>query len=115
MLIQPVDSQPNFNGKLVVDKGVFPVNKSAELYSMSAKFKEIASLVANKPYDVFISRSKENSEFFNIAANKTFAKAQEIKEYSVKIHSNTMLTSVVDAAKDAMEMYEKFIAKNFKG
>lgn len=115
MLIQPVDSQPNFNGKLVVDKGVFPVNKSAELYSMSAKFKEIASLVANKPYDVFISRSKENSEFFDVAANKTLQEAQNIKEYSVKVRSNTMLTSVVDAAKDAMDMYENFVVKCFKG
>lgn len=115
MLIQPVDNQPNFNGKLVLAKGSFLANEPAELYSMRAKLKEIASLVANKPYDVFISRNKDNPEFFDVAANKTLQEAQKIKEYSVKVRSNTMLASVVDAAKDAMDMYEKFIAKNFKG
>jgi hypothetical protein len=115
MLIQSVGNQTNFNGKLVLTKGTFPVNETAELYSMSTKFKEIASLVANKPYDVFISRNKDNPEFFDVAANKTLQEAQKIKEYSVKVRSNTMLASVVDATKDAMDMYEKFIAKNFKG
>ena len=49
----------------------------------------------------------------NIGINLESAK--KVKEYTVKVQSSIMLESVVDAAKDAMDIYEKYISKVIKG
>lgn len=115
MQILPITNQPNYKGKLVLDKGTAAISDYMTPQQMGAKFKEIAEVVANKPYDVFISQNKDNPSFYDIAANKTLTDAKKISEYTVKVKSNTLAESVVDAAHEAMEMYEKFIAKGIKG
>lgn len=116
MQVQPITNQPKFNGKLVIDNSVRSnVNELLKQHQLIPKFKEISCLVQDKPYDMFIFRNLENPDFYYIAANKTEQQAKEIKEYTVKVRSDIMLASIVDAAKDAIEMYEKFISKSIKG
>ena len=110
MHIQPITNQPNFNGKLIIDKGIKKtVNKYITNKQLEPKFQEIAIIMQDKPYDLFVFPSKQNPDFYCVAANKTKKDAKNIKEYTVKIQSSIVLASIVDAAKDAIEMYEKFI------
>ena len=115
MQIQPIKIQPNFNGKVVLK----PNNKTNLTADISnnvwRSVKEVANMVSNKPYNIYISKNKENSDFYNVAANKSYKNAQKIKEYTVKVKSNIIAESLVDAAKDAMEMYEKYIVRGAKG
>ncbi len=116
MQIQPVTNQPNFSGKIVFDRIFIPEQLSGEFYSkFDKKVQEAAKLISEKPYDIFVMKNEKNPVFYNIAANTTMENAKNVKEYTVKIHTDTILTSLVDAAKDAMEMYEKYIAKGIKG
>ena len=116
MQVQPISSQPKFNGKLVIDASVRKsVNELVKEHKLVPKFKEIASLVNNKPYDLFIYADKEKPEFYYVSANKSKHQAKTIKEYTVKIQSSIMESSIVDAANDAMEMYKKYISKSIKG
>ena len=115
MHIQPVASQSSYKGKLHLKTGVTSNIKNDMSRIMCSKFKEVATMVSEKPYDLFISQNMRNPEFFDIAANKSFEEAQKIKEYTVKVQSNIIATSIIDAAKDAMEMYEKYISRNIKG
>ena len=110
----PIKNQPNFNGKIVFEKGTTETLTKSVSDSLWRKYDEINSLLAEKPYDVFISQNKQNSQFYDIAANKSFEEAQKIKEYTVKVQVDVIKDSIVAAAKDAMDMYEKFIAKNIK-
>lgn len=114
MQIQPITNQPNFNGKFVFKERAEKFNKYAPS-QISKLFNDVTALVSEKPYDIFIWTNKNNPEFYNVAANKTFEKAQKIKEYTVKVHSNTLAESIVDATKEAIDMYEKYIAKGIKG
>ena len=115
MQIQPITHQPNFNGKLVIRTGK---SDSATPFLndklLETKFKNIATILQDKPYDLFIFQNKQNPDFYNVAANKSLKEAKKVKEYTVKIQKNIMLTSIIDAAKDAMEMYEKYISKSIK-
>ena len=116
MQIQPVTNQPKFSGKLVIDSTIEPsINELMKKYKLGSKFKQIAKMVQNKPYDVFIYSKKETPNFYYVAANKTEEQAKEIKEYTVKIQPEILLASIVDATKDAMSMYEKYIAKGIRG
>ena len=115
MQIQPITNQPNVKGKVVFEpKTTYELTKDMPR-ALCRKFKDVATLVSGKPYDIFVSRNAQDPRFYDIAANKTLEEAQKVKEYTVKIQSDIMLASVVDAAKDAMEMYENFIAKSIKG
>ena len=115
MQIQPVNYQPNFNGKVVFEKGITTNLEKYTSEPLMKKFKEVADLVTEKPYDVFIMKDLQNDEFYSVAANKSIEEAKNIKEYSVKIKSNAFVDSVVSAAQDAMDMYEKYILKHIKG
>jgi hypothetical protein len=115
MQIQPITNQPKFSGKVVFDNGV---HSSMTYYlspQISTKFKEIATMVKEKPYDVFIFKKEQDKDFYYVAANKSMEEAKKVKEYTVKVQSSIMLESVVDAAKDAMDIYEKYISKVIKG
>ena len=112
MKTQKITQQPNFNGKLVLMRCKTYVKK--DLPQMDKKLKEITNLIQDKPYDVYISKNKLNPDFYNISANTSYNEANRIKEYSVKVKSNVITESIVDAVKDAMDMYEKFIAKDIK-
>ena len=109
MQIQPITNQPNFSGKLVVDKAFKKEHLSDT--KLDKAINEVKKLVADKPYDIFVTKNETNPEFYNIAANKSLKQAKNIKEYTVKIQSSIMQASFVDAAKDAIEMYEKYISK----
>ena len=114
MQIQPVTNQPNFNGKLIFKERAGIYNKySSE--QISKIFNNINDIVSSKPYDIFVWSNKEKPDFYNVAANKSFEEAKRIKEYTVKVHSNAMIESLVDATKDAVKMYEKYISKGIKG
>ena len=113
MQIQPITNQPNFNGKFVFKERAEKFNKYAPS-QISKLFNDVTALVSEKPYDIFIWTNKNNPEFYNVAATKTFENAQKIKEYTVKVHSNSILESMTEAVKDAIEMYEKYISKNIK-
>ena len=115
MQIQSVTNQPSFSGKVVFEPGTTAQLTKFMPEQVHKKLKEIATLVAEKPYDIFISKNAQDPSFYNIAANKSFKEAQKVKEYTVKIQSSILAASVIDAAKDAMEMYEKYIAKGIKG
>lgn len=114
MRTQPVTNQPNFNGRVVFDKGIH--NKLTESLppQINTKIKEVANLIEKKPYDIFIFQNGQNPDFYDVAANKSLKKAKNVKEYTVKVQTDIMLASLVDAAKDAMDMYEKYIAKSIK-
>ena len=114
MQIQPVTYQPNFNGKFLFKERVENLNKYSS-NQVRKMFNDVTELISNQPYDIFVWKNKNKSDFYNIAANKSFENAQKIKEYTVKVHSNALAESLVDAAKEAMEMYEKYIAKGIKG
>ena len=113
MQIQPVTSQPNFNGKLVLKEKPENYNKytSEQILKM---FNDVTDIVSEKSYDIFVWNNKDKPEFYNVAANKSFEEAKKVKEYTVKVHSNAMVESIVDAAKDAVKMYEKYISKGIK-
>ena len=115
MQIQPVASQPSYRGKLHLEPGISKNMSKVVPQTIWTKLKDVAALVSNKPYDLFISQNKQNPEFFDVAANKSFKEAQKVKEYTVKIQNSIMAASIVDAAKDAMDMYEKYISKTIKG
>lgn len=115
MQIQPVASQPNFEGKVVFEPGTTTQLTKYMPNQLWRKFKQVATLVAEKPYDIFISSNKQAVDFYDVAANKTFEDAQKIKEYTVKVESKAMAESIIEAAKEAMDMYEKYIAKGIKG
>ena len=116
MRIQPIINQQNFSGKLVIDNSARnDVTNLLKEHKLIPRFKEIAGLVQNKPYDLFLYTKKENPNYFFVAANKTEQQAKDIKEYTVKIQPSILPASIVDAAKDAMEMYEKYISKSIKG
>ena len=115
MQIQPVNYQPNFNGKVVFENGTTTNMKKYTSEPLIKKFKEVATLVSEKPYDVFIMNDTQKDDFYSIAANKSIEDAKKIKEYSVKIRANAFADSIVSAAQDAMEMYEKYISKTVKG
>ena len=115
MQIHPVTNQPNAKGKLVFENGAalkLSQNAPTQLYR---KFKNVAELVSEKPYNVYIMKDKENDEFYNIAVNKSLEDAKKVKEYSVKVKSNAFAESIVDAVQDAIDMFEKYISKNIKG
>jgi hypothetical protein len=110
MYIQHVTQQPNFNGKLVLMRCKTQLKN--DLPQIDIKFKEITDLIQDKPYDVFISKNKLNHVFYDVSANTSYKEANRIKEYTVKVKSNVIAESIVDAVKDAMDMYEKFIVKS---
>ena len=112
MHIQPVTNQPNYKGKLVIKAGKTSLVSDTLLES---KFKQITTMIQDKPYDLFLFQNKQNPDFYNVAANKSLKNAKQVKEYTVKVQKDIMPTSIIDAAKDAMNMYEKFIAKGIKG
>ncbi len=112
MYIQPITQQMGFNGKLVIEKdSKSKINEVIALNKLDSKFDEIASIMKDKPYDLFMFKNKQNPDFYNIAANKSLKKAKAVKEYTVKIQSSIMAASIVDAAKDAIEMFENYISK----
>ena len=113
MYIQPVGNQPNFSGKLVINVGAQKHFAKEKL--LDSKFKQIADLMQDKSYDMFIYKDKQNPDFYCVAANKNEKMAREIKEYTVRVQSDIMVASIIDAAKDAIEMYEKYISKSIKG
>ena len=113
MHIQPVTNQPNFSGKFVFKEKTENFNKYTSS-QISKMFNDITALISEKSYDIFIWKNNNHSEFYNVAANKSFENAQKIKEYTVKVHSNTVVESLVEASKEAIDMYEKYILKNFK-
>ena len=115
MQIQPITDEPKFRGKVVFYKGRNRGLTDSIQQQISKKFEEINVLVQDKPYDIFISQNKQNPDFYDVAANTSYKKARNIKEYTVKINTGIMPASIVDAAKDAMEMYEKYISKSVKG
>ena len=115
MQIQPVNYQPNFNGKVVFEKGTTTDMGKYTSEPIVKKFKEVATMVSEKPYDIFIMKDLLNDEFYSVAANKSIEEAKKIKEYSVKIRANAFADSIVSAAQDAMEMYENYISKTVKG
>ena len=115
MRIQPIVNQPNYKGKVILGRGVASDINPKYLSSLWHKLDEVTDLVSEKPYDLFISKNKQNPEFCYVAANTSFDKAQNVKEYTVKIQTSILPISIVDAAKDAIEMYEKYIAKGIKG
>ena len=115
MKIEKITQQPNFNGKVILNIGTSDSIQKLSPSVVDRRFKQIATMIQDKKYDIFISRNKQNPNFFDVAANKTFDEASKIKEYTVKIQKDTLVTSVVDAARDAMEMYEKYISRNIKG
>ena len=116
MKIQPISHQPSFSGKLVIEKSAnSPISKIITDDKLASKFKEIETLMREKSYNLYLFKNKQHSDFYNVAANKTLKKAKSIKEYTVKIQSGIMLDSLVDAAKDAINMYEKYISKGIKG
>lgn len=115
MQIHPVTNQPNAKGKLVLEKNTalkLSQNAPVQLYK---KFKNIADLVSEKPYNVYIMKNAGNDEFYNIAVNKSLEEAKTVKEYSVKVKSNAFTDSILDAVQDAIDMFEKYISKNIKG
>ena len=115
MQIQQVTNQPNFNGRVVFDpKTTYQLTKGMP-EPLCKKIREVAVLVSEKPYDIFVSRNAQDPTFYDIAANKTFEEAQKVKEYTVKVQTSIMQASIVDAAKDAIEMYEKYISKSICG
>jgi len=116
MYIQPVTQQPNYKGKLVITKSKnIPAKSFINDKTLDSKFKEIATMLQDKSYDLFIFENKQNPDFYNIAANTSLRKAKKIKEYTVKIQTKVLQTSIVDATKEAMRMYEKYIARGTKG
>lgn len=115
MRIQPVTQQPNFKGRVVFERGTTAELTKFMPDSLLQKIKTVASIIQEKPYDMYISRNKQNSNFYNVAANKSFKEAEKIKEYTVKVRSDIFAESILDAAKEAMEMYEKYISKGIKG
>lgn len=108
MQTQPITYQPNFSGKLVFEKALSRETSGTNLDSAISKVK---MLVADKPYDIFVTRNEKHPGFYNVAANKSLKEAKSVKEYTVKIQASIMQASFVDAAKDAIEMYEKYISK----
>ena len=108
MQIQPITHQPNFNGKLVIEKALTREVSGANL---DKAIGEVKMLVADKPYDIFVTRNEKHPDFYDVAANKSLKEAKKVKEYTVKIQASIMPASFVDAAKDAVEMYEKYISK----
>ena len=106
MYIQPITQQMGFNGKLVIEK-----DSKSKINEIIALNKLDASIMKDKPYDLFMFKNKQNPDFYNIAANKSLKKAKAVKEYTVKIQSSIMAASIVDAAKDAIEMFENYISK----
>lgn len=115
MQIRPITSQPNHKGKVVFKPKADLEGTTYISNSTAKKIKEVVRLVSEKPYDIFISKNKYDGNFYDVAANTSFEEAQKIKEYTVKIHSDIFTESIVDAAKDAMDMYEKFISRSIKG
>ena len=111
MHIQPITNQPKFNGKVVFEKGTTTNFVQDMRNPLWQKIKEIATIVESKPYDIFISKSKQTPDFYEVSANKTLEEAQKIKEYTVKVKSNAIVESIVDASKEAIDMYEKYIKK----
>ena len=114
MQIQPITNQPNYKGKLVFEKETTREIASNATEELTRQYKKISAMVKDKSYDIFISRNRQNPNFYNVSANKTLNEALKVKEYTVKVQVGAMPTSFVDAAKDAMEMYEKYIAKGIK-
>ena len=111
MQIQNVTNQPNFRGKVVFEPVTTKELTTSVPESLWYKYKYITTLISEKPYDLFISRNKQNPDFYNIAANRSLEEANKIKEYTVKVKFNAFAESIIDAAKDAMNMYEKYIQK----
>ena len=115
MQIQPITQQPGFSGRLIIDKSSsYKVKKFIALNKLDSKLDEIAAMMKDKQYDLFLFKNEQNPDFYNIAANKSLKDAKKVKEYTVKVQKGIMPTSIVDAAKDAMSMYEKYIAKGAK-
>lgn len=117
MLIQPITtSQPNYKGRLIFKESVISTKALKTMSEpLTRQITAAKELIKDKPFDVFVSKNKNNPEFFDVAANKTFKEAQNIKGYTVKIQSSIMGASFVDAVKDAVEMYEKYISRSVKG
>ena len=113
MQIQPIANQPNFNGKFIFKEKAENLNRFTP-DALWRNFNKVRALVSEKPYDIFIWENKDNTDFYNIAANKSFKEAEKVKEYTVKIKANALTESIVDAAEEAVRMYEKFIAKGVR-
>ena len=116
MRIQPITTnQPNCKGKLIFKESVNTKALKTLPEPLTRQIAAAEELIKEKPYDVFVSKNKNNPDFFDVAANKSFKDAQKVKGYTVKIQSSIMGASFVDAVKDAVEMYEKYISRSVKG
>ena len=87
MKIQPITTQPKFNGKVVFDNGTTKNITGMFPNVLHRKLDEVAMLVQDKPYNVFIFQNKQNPKFYNIAANKSLKDAQNVIGYTVKINA----------------------------
>ena len=118
MQIQPVNYQPNFNGKLV-GKGIMllkdshwdvpaGMDKNICLEIPDNLINKLRLMVKEKPYDVFISPNKSNSEYLNVDANTSFEEVEKGIQGRIKVSKN-VLEALPNAVQDAMDLFEEHL------
>ena len=77
---------------------------------------KMKDMVKEKPYDIFISKNKNNPEFVNIDAGYSFENVKKGQQGKIKVRRDT-LEALPIAIKDAIECFEdseinKFLESN---
>ncbi len=110
MRIQMLPQTTNFNGKLVLINPSDFYSGSDEVASylnevMSEKSNKVIDMVALKPYDVFISKSRQVEGFYEVNANVRAENLPNTQAKPTFIFFNKP-ERIIDAIKEAMHKYE---------
>lgn len=117
MKIQTVSNQ-NFNGSVRFVDYTCVTGKVEKLSEKIApiirkKYPQMEEMIANKPYDLFISRPKGLSEFFQVDANVKYENIigtdEKLKGRSSMVYE-IRLDRFPDAAREAMWSFENIPA-----
>lgn len=115
MQVQKIHSQQSYTGKtLFVSQNGHKFTEHVELYfpkEMKAELTELKKIFKRKPYDLFISKDNMFPGFYKIDANEDYVNVtRRINSHSsILVHEQVAKSSLIEAAKDAIEKYEEII------
>ena len=118
MQIQSINCQPSYKGNL---KGVgvmllkdshwdvpAGMDKNLCIEIPDNLLNKMRDMIKEKPYDVFISQNKSNSDFLNVDANTSFENVKKGIQGTIKVNRH-VFEAFPQAIQDAMDLFEEHL------
>ena len=90
MRTQPIAHQPNFNGNIIFAEKAGEKTSSFVTEKLGNLLNKSYDLVKEKPYDIFVLKSKRHPNFFQVAAGDSFESALESKGKKVFVQKDVV-------------------------